>query len=236
MFNRVSSFTLALVLFSVLAGSANNISIFTASLVLLMVATFIINLKRIGLSWAHLLLPMLFLLGVGSVFIVITSSTLRLVFLLGAAIAFYLLEMNLGRESHLLQNIYLLSAFALYVGIFSLEFYLQLNTTLILLLVFFVSYILSIQGFAGFSLPAKKYFYLLIAVSLTEAAWGLTYWPTHYVVNAVVIFCLFYLLWIFSFSVFFGKLTRKKIFLQLGLVTFVLLITLTSAAWRPLIG
>ncbi len=201
-----------------------------------MVATFAINLKRIGLSWAHLLLPMLFLVGIGSVFVVITSPTIRIMFLLVAAIAFYLLEYNLGHESHLLQNIFLLSSFALYLGIFALHYYFHLHTIVILGLVLFVTYILTLQGYAGFSLPAKRYFYVLIPLSLMEAAWGLTFWPTHYVVNAIVMFCLFYLLWIFSFSAFFGKLTRNKLFLQISLVAFVLLITFLSAAWKPLIG
>ncbi len=212
-----------------------NIGVFLASLLVLMVATFIINLRRIGLSWPHLLLPMLFLLAVGSGFVVITSPTLRMVFLSAASVAFYFVELNLGHESHFLQNIFLLSSFGLYLGIFALQFYLHLGTKTIVSSVFILTYILTIQGFAGFSLPIKKYFYFLIALALAEAAWGLILWPTHYVVNTVVIFCMFYLLWIFSFSAFFGKLSWKKIYLQLALVVFVLAVTLSSAAWMPLV-
>jgi hypothetical protein len=236
MFNRISSFILAILLFAVLAGSASHITVFIASLLILMVATFSINLKRIGLSWPHLLLPVLFLLGIGSVFMVITGPTIRLLFLLAAAVTFYLLESDLGRESHLLQNVYLLSVFALYVGLFAIEHYLNLHTIWMVLAMFCLTYLLIIQGFAGFSLPAKRYFNLLTALTLAEAAWGLSFWPTHYVVNAVVAFCIYYIIWIFSFSAFFGKLTWKKIYLQIALVAVVLAITLSSAAWRPLVS
>jgi hypothetical protein len=235
MFNKISSFVLALVLFGVLVGSSSHISLFMASMVVLMAAAFVINLRRIGLSWPHLLLPLIFLLGTGSVFMVITGPTARVAFLVASAIAFYFVEANLGQESHFLQNAFLLSVFELYVGIFALNFYLHLSTAVVVLVVFLTSFILTIQGFAGFSLPAKKYFYFLIAWSLAEAAWGLTLWPTHYIVSAVVLFCMFYLLWMFSFSAFFGKLTWKKIYLQVGLVALVLIATLATASWQPLI-
>jgi hypothetical protein len=235
MFNKISSFVLAILLFAVLAGSSSQITVFIASLFVLMIATFAINLKRIGLSWPHLLLPILFLLGIGSVFMVITGPTIRLLFLVAAAVTFYLLELNLGHESHLLQNVYLLSVFALYVGIFAIHFYFSLHTFYVVLAVFFATYLLIIQGFAGFSLPAKRYFNFLTALTMAEAAWGLSFWPTHFVVNAVVLFSIYYIMWIFSFSAFFGKLTWKKIYLQLSLVSIVLLLTLTSAAWKPLV-
>jgi hypothetical protein len=237
MFNKISSVILAILLFAVLVGSAgqDRYAVFMASLGILMVATFVLNFIRIGLSWPHLLLPMLYLLGIGSVFMVITGPTIRLLFLIVAAVTFYLLELNLGHESHLLQNVYLISVFALYIGIFAIHYYFSLNTIYAVLAVFFVTYLLIIQGFAGFSLPAKKYFNLLMALTMAEAAWGLTFWPTHFVVNAVVLFAIFYIIWIFSFSAFFGKLSWKKIFLQLGLVTIVLSATLASAAWKPLV-
>lgn len=235
MFNRISSFTLAILLFAVLAGSNRSMPVLIASLVILIAATFAINLRRIGLSWPHLLLPVLYLLGAGCLYMVITRPTLSVIFLVVICILFFFLEQNLGKESHFLQNIYLLSAFAIFVGIFALKHYFSLDTIWLLLITFFVTLLLIIQGFAGFSLPSKRYFNFLIALIVTQAAWGITFWPTYFVVNAIVVFCIYYLLWIFSFSAFFGKLTRKKMIWQFALVGFVLVVTLTSAAWRPLI-
>ncbi|MGE5297620.1 MAG: hypothetical protein ACM3KM_00455 [Acidobacteriaceae bacterium] len=235
MFNKISSLVLAGLLFAVLTGSKNHISLLALSLGVLVLATFVVNIKRIGLSWPHLLLPVLFLLGCGLIYMIIDSPTLRLLFLLASSVSFYLLESKLGKESHLLQNFYLFSVLSIFVGIFALDFYLDLSTIWVVGLVFLASFLLSIQGFAGFSLPAKKFFYLMIAIVLSQAAWGLSVWPTHYVVDAVVLFCLFYLLWTFSFSAFFGKLTVKKIYLQVSLVVIVLILTLSTAAWRPLV-
>ncbi|MGE5392328.1 MAG: hypothetical protein ACM3NH_01105 [Candidatus Saccharibacteria bacterium] len=235
MFNRLSSLILAILLFAILAGSANNFYVFAVSLAILLVASFSINLKRVGLSWPHLLLPVFFLLGIGGVFVIITTSAERNIFLLAASVVFYLLESNLGKESHLLQNIYLFSVFSLFLGLFSAQFYFHLPTVLLVAATYLISHLLIVQGYAGFSLPAKKYFHILTGLACAEVAWGLTFWPTHYFVDAVVLFCVFYLIWIFSFSAFFGKLTWKKAYWQLGLVGLALLITLTSAAWRPLV-
>jgi hypothetical protein len=205
-----------------------------ASLVAMIFITFAVNFKRLNFTWPHLLLPTIYLLGAVSVFVVITNPTIRLIFLLVACGVFYFLEFKLGRESHFLQNIYLLSGFAMYVGLFAVQFYFNLKIWMILPLVFLITYLLAIQGLAGFSLPAKKYFYLLTAIVATEACWGLTFWPTHFFANAVVLFSIFYLIWLFAFSAFFGKLSRQKIYWQLILVVLVLTLTLSTTPWRPL--
>jgi len=240
-FNKISSLILACLVGVVLWGSAGNtdnnsygLSVFLFSLGLLAVAVLAVNIKRVGLSWPHLLLPLLYLVGLASIFSVISSSGGRVVFLLAATIVFYFVEIQLGRESHFLQNVYLFSVFAWILGIFAIDFYFALQTAWTVLLVFVVSYLLIAHGFAGFSLPAKRRFSFLIALTCAELAWGLSLWPTHYVVNAVVLFSGFYLLWVFSFSAFFGKLSIKKIYLQLTLVAIVLLAVLTTTAWRPL--
>jgi hypothetical protein len=234
MFTKISSLTLAILLFLVVLGSQSHLYVFGISLAVLMLATFAINYKRLNFTWPHLLLPVIYLLGLGSIFIIIPLSALRIIFLILASVVFYFLEIKLGRESHFLQNIYLLSVFALYLGLFAFQYYFKLAFFWFIPICFALTYFFTIQGFAGFSLPAKKYFYILIATVCSEAATGLIIWPTHYFVDAVVLFCIFYALWIFSFSAFFGKLTRQKVYWQLILVSMVLLITLSTAAWRPI--
>jgi hypothetical protein len=201
-----------------------------------MIAALVVNYKRIGFSWPHLLLPCFYLFGVGGVFVAITGSIFRIVFLVAAVILFYLMEMELGKESHFLQNIFLFSVFAIFVTLNALQFYFPHYSYIwIVLLVFGFSYLLIVQGFAGFSLPVKKYFSFLIALVCAEVAWGLSLWPTYYIVNAIITFIIFYLLWIFSFSAFFGKLNRNKIYLQVSLALFVIAITLISANFKPLV-
>ncbi|HYC79613.1 MAG TPA: hypothetical protein VEC17_01145 [Candidatus Binatia bacterium] len=237
MFNRISSLVLAIAMYMVFMGSArsgNEFYIFLTSLGILLVAVTVINIKRLGFSWSHLLLPVIYIVGIGSIFVVITSPTIRSVFLFFASMVLYVIESQLGRESHFLQNVYLFSVFAWFLGLFALHFYLDVSTTWTVLAAFLASYLLIMQGFAGFSLPAKKYFNFLVAVVCAQVVWGLMFWPTHYLVNAVVLFSVFYLLWIFSFSAFFGKLSIKKIYWQLALVAIVLAVTLTTAAWEPL--
>lgn len=238
MFTRISSLALAILLAVLLwAGIKNsepNFYLLAVSIVVLIFASFAVNFKRLNFTWPHLLLPTIYLLAVGSVFAILPVRREQIVFLVFAAVVFYFLEIRIGRESHFLQNVYLLSSFAIFLGLFALEFYFNPKLWWLLPLVFLTTYVLAVQGLAGFSLPAKKYFYTLIALACTEAAWGLIFWPTHFFVNAVVLFCLFYILWLFSFSAFFGKLSRAKIYWQLTLIAIVLVLTLSTAAWGPL--
>ena len=234
MFTKISSITLAILLFLVVFGTQAKFFVFIISILGLILAAFAVNFKRLNFTWPHLLLPTIYLLAVGSVFIIIPSATLRLIFLIAVSINFYFLEVRLGRESHFLQNIYLLSVFGLYLGMFAVHFYFNVKNWFLVPAAFGLTYLLAIQGLAGFSLPAKRHFYFLIALVCAEATWGLTFWPTHFFVNSIVLFSIFYLLWIFSFSAFFGKLSRQKIYWQLSLIAIILAVTLSTAAWRPI--
>lgn len=234
MFIKISSLTLAIFMFFVLFGSRQHPYMFAAAVFGLILATLAINFKRLNFTWPHLLLPILYILAAAGVFALIPNPAWQIMFLVLSSVLFFLMEIRLGKESHLLQNIYLLSAFGLFLSLFASEFYFRMPLYYFVPAVFVVSFILAIQGFTGFVLPAKKYFYLLLSLACAEAAWGLAYWPTHFFVGAVVLFCVFYILWLFSFSAFFGKLSRAKIFWQLSLVGIILMVTLATAAWKPL--
>ncbi len=236
MFNKISPIILGILLFLVLAGSERNLGVFLTSLLIVILVTLYVNYRRFGLNWSHLLLPVFFLLGIGMVGVVMPSTATKIVFTASAVISFVLLEMYLGHESHLLQNLYLLSVFMIYLGLFAARFYfVDVSFWWILATLGIFTYLLILQGFAGVSLPSKKYFCLMITLAVTEAAFGLMLWPTHFLVNAVVSFSFFYLLWLFAFSAFFGKLSVKKSSWQLTLVGTALIVTLSTAAWQPLI-
>lgn len=235
MSKQIPSIILASLLFLALFNAASDLNTVLASGLVLIVTTFAFNLKRLGWSWPHLLLPVLFLVAVNAIFVLLPHPTFRLIFLIISTVLFYFLENQLGGMSHFLQNIYLLSVFAIFLGLFAVQFYFHLNVGWLVIFIFVASFLLIVQGFAGFSLPAKKYFSFLVALIISEVAWGVSLWPTHFLVNAVVVFCAFYLLWFFAFSAFFGKLSAKKIYWQLVLVGLVLALTLGTAAWKPLV-
>lgn len=237
MFDRISPIVLSILLVVVLLGSVNNLGMLgISSTVLILFATFI-NYKRLGFYWPHLLLPIFFLIGITTAYAIIPSPSIRLVFLVLAVVSFFYLEKQLGHESHYLQNMFLVSVFLVYVALFAARFYFvdisfwwELAGIAVLTIVFIM------QGFAGISLPSKKYFSLLIVAVITESGLGLMLWPSHFLVNAVVLFLLFYLLWTFASAAFFGKLTSKKIYWQSTLIFIVLLLILATAAWQPLLG
>lgn len=236
MFNKISPIILGILLFLVLVGSDRNIWAFLASLLILILVALYVNYRRFGVNWSHLLLPLFFLMGIGMVGAIMPSTATKIVFTASAVISFVSLELHLGRESHLLQNLYLLSVFMIYLGLFAARFYfVDVSFWWILAILGIFTYFLILQGFAGVSLPSKKYFCLIITLAVTEAALGLMLWPTHYLVNAVVLFLFFYLLWLFAFSAFFGKLSAKKIAWQLTLVGIALIVTFSTTAWQPVV-
>lgn len=235
MFTKVSSFALAVLMYVVLFGTKTNPYLVLAGIFGLILATLAINYRRLNFTWPHLLLPVIYVVATASVYVLIPSSFWQEVFLGTASLIFFFMELRLGKESHLLQNVFLISSFGIFLGLFGLVFYYRLPTYIFIPLVFGFSFVLSVQGLTGFQLPAKKYFYILTATITAQTAWGLLYWPTHYFVNATVLFSVFYILWLFSFSAFFGKLSRAKIFWQLSLVTILLVIVLSTAAWEPIV-
>lgn len=234
MFTKVSSFALAVLMYVVLYGTRTNPYLVLAGTFGLVLASLAINYRRLNFTWPHLLLPAIYSVATASVFVLIPSPFWQEVFLGAAALVLFLMELRLGKESHLLQNIFLISSFGIFLGLFGLDFYYRLPTYVFVPLMFAAGFILSVQGLTGFQLPAKKYFYILTAVITAEVAWGLRFWPTFYFVNATVLFSVFYAIWLFSFSAFFGKLSRAKIFWQLSLIAIVLVIVLSTAAWKPI--
>lgn len=236
MFNKIAPIVLSILLLVAFLGSADNLPVLAISSTVLIIAATFINYKRLGFYWPHLLLPIFYLSGAAASYAVIPSSSIRLVFVAAAVISFFFLERQLGKESHFLQNMFLASTFLIYVGLFAAAFYfVDLSFWWIITSISLLTAALIMQGFAGITLPTKKYFSLLIVVVVTEAAVGLSLWPTYFLINAIVLFFVFYLLWTFASAAFFGKLSSKKIYWQLVLVSVVLAMTLSTAAWLPLV-
>lgn len=234
MYQRISSILLAVFMFlgfSFVQTDFQRLVFLTLGLIL--VAT-VINIRRLGFVWPHLLLPILFLAAAGSTYAMLNYEAIRIWFLVAGCLAFYFLEIKLGQESHFLQGLFLLSAFGLFVTLFAADFYFRINQIWMFAAGYFVAWLLITQGLAGFELPAKKYFVQLIALIVAQTALGLSLWPTHFAASGAVLFLIFYLLWIFAVSAFFGKLSRTKIYWQLGLAAIALLAILATTPWRPL--
>ncbi|OGE81218.1 MAG: hypothetical protein A3E98_02080 [Candidatus Doudnabacteria bacterium RIFCSPHIGHO2_12_FULL_48_11] len=236
MFERISPIVLAGLFLLAVLGSGRDLPLLAGLVVVVAFIATVVNYRRFGLYWSHLLLPVLYLLGVGGVYATVSDIAVKSIFLGGSVIGFYFLERQLGKESHLLQNLYLVSAFLIYLAIFAMRFYFaSLSIWWSLMFIAFATWLLIVQGFAGITSSSKKYFILATVLAITELALGLILWPTLYFVNAAVVFLVFYLFWLLAFSAFFGKLTPKKIYWQISLVGLALIIVISTAAWQPFI-
>jgi hypothetical protein len=236
MLDKLSSVFFSGLLFLLLFNSQESIYVLVGSAVALMVAILAMNLRKVGLAWSYQFISLTYIAAVFSGFILVPNQNLRLIFLIISAILFYFVQINLGKQSQLLQNVFLGNLFVIYVAIFSLQHYQRINLWVFLGLVTFLTFIFSVQGFAGFSTVSKKYFIFVLTFLAAQASLALFFWPVLFLTKAVVLFFLFYLFWSFAVAVFFGKLTKKKIILQSGIVFISLVLLLVSAAWQKLLG
>lgn len=236
MFDKLSSLFFSGLLFLLLFNSQESVYVLLGSAVALVIALIAVNLRKVGLAWSHQFISLTYIVAVFSGFVLVPSQNFRLVFLIASCILFYFVQMNLGKESQLLQNVFLGSLFIIYTAIFSLQHYQNINIWLLLALIALLTFMFSIQGFAGFSISSKKHFIFVLTVLCVEASAGLYLWPIYFPIKGAILFLLFYLFWVFSVADFFGKLTRKKVIFQSVIVFACLVILLLSTTWRKLIG
>lgn len=71
---------------------------------------------------------------------------------------------------------------------------------------------------------------------MVEFTWVLLFWPVHFFTQAVASLAVFYLMFMLSYLRSIGKLTRPKIYFQVSLISFIVIIALLSSAWEPISG
>lgn len=236
MFDKLSSLFFSGLLFLLLFNSQESVYVLLGSAVALIIAILAVNIRKVGLAWSHQFISLTYIVAVFSGFVLVPSQNFRLVFLIAGCILFYFVQINLGKESQLLQNVFLGSLFIIYTAIFSLQHYQNISIWLLLILVFVLTLIFSIQGFAGFSTSSKKHFIFILTIFCVEAFVALYLWPIYFLIKGAILFLLFYLFWVFATANFFGKLTAKKIIFQSTIVFICIVVLLLSTTWHKLTG
>lgn len=191
--------------------------------------------SRPDLLW--LVMPAVFLIGVfGTVAAAPAGIGLFLAVLASYIFYYYHRHFPSPIPLYLEQTFVLYGAFLLSVFLWSLNFYFTPPGWVISLVILAGFFPLFWQAFYKMKHSAGDAALdgLVAALLLVEMSWVMLYWPVHFFTTAVVSFTAFYLVYMLSVQYFKGRLNKRKIYFQVSLACFVLLITLATSSWQPI--
>jgi len=195
------------------------------------------NFKRRS-DAAFLLPPIFFIFATISVSAVLPGNLYKTATLALCSLLFFIIELRLKpRLSAALfyDNIFLLSAFGVFLGIWSADFFVTPAWWIVVGTLFLISLLLLWYGF--YPSPLSNYekfvFCLVIAFALAQIGWALLLWPLHYFTMALVFTSFFFLGWELTRFHIRGSLTRQKIIFHFSVVCILLAVALYTAQWTP---
>lgn len=245
MFQKLSSLFLAIIFIVLFSLEGLLLWQFLLGIGGLIVLTTVINFFVHGKGihrveeFTFLLFPVLWI-GASTVVIFLQNTKFwEIVFVYVLGIVFFRLQLNLRERTNsvFLENIFFLSSFGIFLGIWAIDFFFTPAWWLIMALVFVFSVILFWTGIFNThaDLKEKIIYSLLLAFALTEISWALLFWPLHFVSIAIVISVIFYLAWTITRLHFLGLLNKKKIAYYSGFSFLIIFVTLSTAVWLPIV-
>ncbi|MCL5435977.1 MAG: hypothetical protein M1275_02760 [Patescibacteria group bacterium] len=161
----------------------------------------------------------------------------RVVFALLLAFGFWRLHWELQPfgYSHVLDNLFFISVFGIYLSVWAANFYFTPAWWLVMCAVFVCSWLFFWTGLHSAEAPfrSKILYCLLLAFVLTELAWAMLFLPVHFLPAAIVFSVVFYCLWMLSRFHLQKNLSREKIIFYTAFGAAVVIVTLIATAWTP---
>ncbi len=185
-------------------------------------------------NWS-LIRPVLFIFSMIGLFFVVPDGFLKGLFLIFSVIVIYFLEIGLLVVSE--QVVFLetlVSYFALSMAIFAWNFYLLPKSTLTLLLLGAMTFLIARASFdyVPQSDQKKNFWAALITFCLLEVSWALVFLPFHFTALAVILFNVFYVLWIIIYYYLFHNLNRQKISFHVIFSAILIVLIILSTPWK----
>jgi len=218
-------------------GDLKNYLIFVlVSLVVILLANYF-WLRRNERRAVFLLLPALFSLGAFGILATVSGLGFKVIIALALALLFYFYQLRypVSHSTSLEEVFNLVTALVLLVFLWALSFFFNLSWWGLLMITFILFFLLFWQAFykIGKQSTELSLWTLLSAILVVEVSWAVLYLPVHFLTSSVVVFSAFYLIYMFSRLYQKDKLSRDKIYFQLGLMGIVLLLSLVSSRWTP---
>lgn len=251
LFSRILTFLssfLVLIFLEILLFFPNRIFIIAAVIFIIIFFSilYITTKKIISKDFEHFLISPLFFISSGFLLLLfLESPIIKQIFILGLSIIYYLILSNLFSfkfqthkyQPYILENllsyINLISIFLFYSSIFCFHLLLGISTFLLLPIIFIFTFIITYQLFWVNKIDFKKnwLFTLIIGLIFLELFWAISYLPTGYFVNAIILLIIYYIFINISRDFLLNNLEKRQIkkYLTIGLSALILI--LATAQW-----
>ncbi len=180
-------------------------------------------------------LPAVFLGGLLGVAGAVSALAAKLVLAIAGAAWFYLHQaFSWPLAEH--ESFTLATGFLSLVFIWALNFFFTPPWWTLMTLTLGIFFLMFLQVFSetGQRPPHLWLWSLLGALIMVEIFWTVLFLPVYFLTAAVLSFAAFYLIYVVTLFHFSGRLTKKKIYFQTGIILLVLIMSLLSSAWgRP---
>lgn len=119
----------------------------------------------------------------------------------------------------------------LLVSFWSINFFFSPPWWVISLLTLFAFWLIFEQFLQKISVASHMLWSLVGTLILVEISAALLYWPVNFFTSSVVVFSVFYLIYILTELYYAKRLTLKKLYFHVSLVSVLLLGTTLSSGW-----
>ena len=186
-------------------------------------------------------LPVLYLIGLMGTVAASSTSYVRVGVVVIGAYIFYAYQRGFpNRVPQFLEDTFsMLGTFFFLVFVWSLNFFFSLSIP---------GWALMLGVATAFFLNFRQLFYklgifarrgsiyaLLCALVMAQVTWAILYWPVNFLTASVTSFTLYYLIYTLGTLHFRQNLNRDKLYFQIAIILVVLLFSLISSPWRPVL-
>jgi len=239
MSHRINSLIFALVFLIVLQSTKFAFRILVPALVLYSAALMYYNfryLKQHGFYTFWIWIRQLFFLAaIVSIYFVQPAGYIQDLYLVLMTLLIFLFELGINFASEQLSFLQtLLTYFGLSLGILAVNFYFLPRLVLTLAAITILTFMVARSSFGYVPQPParKNYFSALLALSILELGWALSFLPFHFTALAVILFNAFYVIWIVIYYHLYNNLTPKKVYFHLVFSSLVVLLVFLSTPWK----
>ncbi|MFA5135601.1 MAG: hypothetical protein WC505_07510 [Patescibacteria group bacterium] len=218
----------------------------TALIVLLSILSLFSQSVRKKSFFNFLSAPLLFIIASCSFFLIIENLAVQQIVIAAIAVLHMLILSNIfsflyraeSYQPYALENLYayinMVSLFFFYATFYSLATLLGFQFWYFTLPVFILTSFLFTQTLWSYKIPWKdgRRFVFIIAVIITEASYAVSFLPSSFLINALIITALYYVFMNVFKDHLRGILDMKKIRIYLAVSGIVLLVSLLTARWH----
>lgn len=205
----------------------------------------IVGFRAVVKNWSFWYLIVLFLLSVWAIIHLIDQSIDKHVFIFLSAVVYYFLLLGIYRNKEnandetargLISMTLMASIFLFFSASYGIYLNFKIPSWLLMLFYFINTSIVSYQYFTTIEQRRKitvLIYSLVIGFAILELGWIVNFWPFGYLTTGFVLLIFYYILWDLAQNYFLGKLSKKKVFINLVFFIIMSAVVLYSSRWLP---